>query len=408
MSEHSIFAPSKAAMWIACPGSMSFPENRVRDEDGGPFAAEGTAAHTLAARTLNSPGRRDCSFYLGEQIQVGERVFVVTDEMAMYTQVYVDYVRDRAAQGHVLVEQRVNLTEHYGTEAGGTMDAGVAIPRELDIIDFKYGRGIRVYAEKNPQLMSYAIGGLDLLDMFGPFDKVNLVIVQPRLDHIDVWPTTVAELREFADEAYAAVQTAKAGIDGIEAPRLNPGEKQCQWCKVKATCSALADLVARDIGPEFAATAIEFAPAREINAELARKYSKLPLIQTWCKAVGDELKARVQAGQQIIGGDGQPFKIVQGKPGNAAWTDVTAVEAALVGQLPPEKAYVPRQLVTPAVAKKALGKKREKIWEDVLKPLTVRKDGAPQLAAGSDPREAWAPAAGADEFTTGEADGTAE
>ena len=118
--------------------------------------------------------------------------------------------------------------------------------------------------------------------------------------------------------------------------------------------------------------------------------------------------SRVQAGQQIIGEDGQPFKIVQGKPGNAAWTDVKAVEAALVGQLPPEKAYVPRHLVTPAVAKKALGKKREKIREDVLKPLTVRKDGAPQLAAGSDPREAWTPAAGADEFTTGEDDGTAE
>ena len=407
MSEHSIFAPSKADMWLACPGSMSFPENRVQEEDGGPFAAEGTAAHTLAARALNSPGRRDCSFYLGETIQVGERVYTVTDEMAMYVQVYVDYVRDLAAKGHVLIEQRVDLTRHFGTEAGGTMDAGIATPNELHIIDLKYGRGVRVFAEKSRQLMSYGIGGLDLLEMLGPFDKVFLHIVQPRLDHIDVWPTTVAELQAFADEAKVAICDALGAIAGM-AVKLNPGEKQCRWCKVKATCSALADLVETDTDSAGAATALEFAPANTINADLALKYSRLPLIQSWCKAVGDELKTRVQAGQKIIGEDGKPFKIVQGKPGNAAWTDEKAAEAAVTGQLPPEKAYVPRRLATPAVIKTALGKKRIKIWTDVLAPLTVRKDGAAQLAAGSDPRDSWTPAAGAAEFDTGEDNAIAE
>src|SRR5665213_843087 len=99
MSEHSIFAPSKAAMWMACPGSMAFPENQVQDSDGGQFAAEGSAAHVLASRALDT--YHDCAFYLGETIQIGERVFNVTDEMVMYVQVYVDYVRDPAAKGHM-------------------------------------------------------------------------------------------------------------------------------------------------------------------------------------------------------------------------------------------------------------------------------------------------------------------
>ena len=141
---HSLFAPSAAHRWMACPGSMTFVDPTQPETDGGPFAAEGTAAHTLAARALEM--KRDCAFWIGEEIQVGERVFPVTDDMAMHVQVYVDYVRDRAAKGHMLIEQWVDLTQHYGTEAGGTLDAGVAAGGELDVIDLKFGRGVKVFA----------------------------------------------------------------------------------------------------------------------------------------------------------------------------------------------------------------------------------------------------------------------
>ena len=111
--------------------------------------------------------------------------------------------------------------------------------------------------------------------------------------------------------------------------------------------------------------------------------------------------------QQIIGTDGKPFKIVQGKPGNMAWTDETAAALALTGQLA-EKAYAPREVITPSAAKKALGKKRINVWTDVLAPLTVRKDGKATLALGSDPRSAYTPAAGADEFNIGDDNDIAE
>jgi len=98
---------------MACPGSMTFVDPTLPETDGGPWAAEGTAAHTLASRALES--KRDCAFWIGEEIQIGERVFKVDDDMAMHTQTYVDYVRDRAAKGHMLIEQWVDLTQHYGT-----------------------------------------------------------------------------------------------------------------------------------------------------------------------------------------------------------------------------------------------------------------------------------------------------
>jgi hypothetical protein len=360
--------------------------------------------------------KRDCAFWIGEEIQVGERVFPVTDDMAMHVQVYVDYVRDRAAKGHMLIEQWVDLTQHYGTEAGGTLDAGVAASGELDVIDLKFGRGVRVYAERNAQLMSYALGALDLLDMFGPFTKINLTIVQPRLDHIDVWSTTVEELRIFAKEAAGAVLAARFATEGPPAEvgkYLHPGESQCRWCPGKAICPALADYVVKEFGPEFghwqdrAAVAAEFVPASATNADLALKYSTIPLIQSWCKAVGDELWARVLDRQQIIGADGKPFKIVQGRPGNMTWTDETAAAVILTQQIA-DKAYKPAALITPSAAKTALGKKRIKIWEDVLAPLTARKNGQAVLALGSDPRDSFTSAADATEFNIGEDNDIAE
>jgi len=402
---HSLFAPSAAHRWMACPGSMTFVDPTLPETDGGPWAAEGTAAHTLASRALEM--KRDCSFWIGEEIQVGERVFKVDDDMAMHTQVYVDYVRDRAAKGHMLIEQWVDLTQHYGTEAGGTLDAGVAASGELDVIDLKFGRGVQVYAEHNAQLMSYALGALDLLDMFGPFTKINLTIVQPRLDHIDVWSTTVEELSAFATAARTAVQNACDMLAGECAPVMIPGESQCRWCPGKSDCPALTDKIQRDMEVEFATiNTVEFIPASKTNADLALKYSAIPLIQSWCKAVADELRTRVLDHQQIIGEDGKPFKIVQGKPGNMAWTDKDAASQLLTAQIA-EKAYEPPCLITPSAAKKALGKKRINVWTDVLAPLTIRADGKATLVPGSDPRDAFTPAAGAAEFDTGEDNGDA-
>jgi len=256
------------------------------------------------------------------------------------------------------------------------------------------------YVTPNSQLMCYGLGAIDLLDMFGPFDTVTLHIVQPRRDHISSVVVPVAAFAAFAELAREAIADSLGPNPG-----LTPGEHQCRWCEVRHDCPALAAMVEDETGyVGTVATADEFIPASTDNAGLALKFAAVPLIRSWCKAVEDELRNRVMAGVQIIGVDGLPFKIVQGKPGNMDWTDISKATSILTGQLA-DKAYAPLELITPSAAKKKLGKKREKIWDDILKPLTDRADGKAQLALGSDPKEAFTTAATAAEFETGDSDG---
>jgi hypothetical protein len=401
---HAFFAPSAAERWIACPGSQAFPENTTHDDDAGIYAAEGSAAHMLADRALTY--KKDASFFLGEQLQVGERVFEVNEDFCLFVQVYLDYCRNLAGKDTLLAEQQVDLARYLGVEGGGTADCVIIKPRELHVVDLKYGRGVRVSAERNPQCRLYGLGALDMFELFGPFDTITYHIVQPRLDSISTWSESVADALVFGEEAAEAVRQAQLAIAAPSPTEwLRPSEAACRWCRVRATCPALANLIARDVGSveSGAAKASEFEPVSTDNETLAAKYAAVPLILGWCKAVADELRNRVQAGVQIVGNDGLLFKMVQGRPGNAAWTDIPAVTAILTGQLA-DKAYEPATVVTPAVAKKLLGKKREKIWLEVIKPLSARKDGQPQLAMGSDPRDAYTSAATADEFNTEEDD----
>jgi hypothetical protein len=418
---------------------MTFAAN-LEDTDAGKFAAEGSAAHELASRALTAPTLTEPKDYIGQQIQIGERVFTVDESMADYVTVYTRYVRDRAGtKGHILVEQSVDLCERLGADAGGTMDAGIALPGEFDTIDLKYGMGERVFAAQayatepvgefsfhvagevlpwivpNYQLMMYALGGFDLLEMFGPFTHANLTIVQPRLDHIDTIRVPLHVLEGFALYAREAIQTSVAVMAagkcaGMDIAYLKPGTKQCRWCKAKTECPALAAKVQADVGAEFASMAAEnLSPISAQNTDIVAKYAVLSLIEDWCRAVRSEVQTRVMRGDQLIGPDGLAMKMVQGAEGKRQWLNEKAAEQALIGQLPIDKAYAPARIITVPAAAKLLDKAKTKaLWADFFVPLIGKTRGAPAVAWGSDPREAYVASATADEFKVGEADVTAE
>jgi hypothetical protein len=418
---------------------MTFAAN-LEDTDAGKFAAEGSAAHELASRALTAPTLTEPKDYIGQQIQIGERVFTVDESMADYVTVYTRYVRDRAGtKGHILVEQAVDLSERLGADAGGTMDAGIALPGEFDTIDLKYGMGERVFAAQayavepvgefsfhvagevlpwivpNYQLMIYALGGFDLLEMFGPFTHANLTIVQPRLDHIDTIRVPLHVLEAFGLYARERIATASAVMAANAAAGplrvyFNPGKKQCRWCRAKTECPALAASVAAAVGAEFETmAATELSPISAKNADLVTRYSALSLIEDWCRAVRSEVQTRVMRGDQLIGPDKLPMKMVQGAEGKRQWLNEKAAEAALIGQLPIDKAYAPAKIITAPVAAKLLDKKATKaLWADIFVPLIGKARGAPAVAWGSDERPTYVASATADEFKVGEADATAE
>jgi hypothetical protein len=394
MSAHSFYSPSSAHRWINCPGSMTFPENL---ESGGSstFADDGTASHYWSGLCLESG--RDAAFYLGVDIELNGKIYTMDETRADFCQIYIDDVRRRAIGGKLFVEYKVDLSDLLGDDQGGTMDAGVILPVAKHLIgeDLKYGTGEKVFAcygeEINPQLGLYLLGLLRDARLLGyEIKTVTGVICQPRLGHIDEYTCSVAELEAFGAKA-------QASIARIE---LNPGERTCRWCRVKAKCKALAAFVAAEVKCDF--ETIEVEPPLVVPADtrsIGLAYLAVPLVEQWCNAVRGEVIKQVTEGKEVIGPDGKPYKFIEGEEGKRQWTDEAAAEAILVGQLGPEKAYAPRKIITAPVAGKIFDKKKtQNLWTEVFQPLIKRARGQPQLVIGSDPRPVYNNVASADDF----------
>jgi len=405
MTAHARFSPSAASRWMACPGSIALSAGV--ESQGSVYADEGSAAHELAQRALSY--RKPASFWIGEEIQIGHRIFVVDAEMAEYVQAYCDDVLARVGDGTLLVEQRVGFSQAIGVEGQfGTADAIIlsANGHDVAIVDLKYGQGVRVDAEENPQLMTYAAAVLETFDtIMDGVQSVTMVVSQPRLDHVSEWECPIGRIREHVESMRLAAQAALAACDDMELDGhvserfLHPSDKACQWCPVKATCPKLRATVSALVYDDFAALEAPEAimvmgdPPVPKQARLGALYGVLDLIEGWCRSVRGEVERQVMAGITIIGPDGEPMKVIEGRKGHRTWIDPKAAEALLAGFLPADKLYKPVEIITPAVADKLLKKQKH-----VIADLVKQSDGRPKVTLGSDPAPPYSGAASADEF----------
>ena len=132
---------------------------------------------------------------------------------------------------------------------------------------------------------------------------------------------------------------------------------------------------------------------------LGALHGVLDMVEGWCRVVRGELERQVMAGITVIGPDGLPMKLIEGRKEARRWRDEREAEAVLTGLLPADKAYVPRKIVSPAAAEKSLGKKATRhLWNDVIVPLITQAPGRPKVVQGSHPAPAYVPGAGAGEF----------
>lgn len=423
---HALCSPSSAKKWITCPGSLA-QEKDCPEDEGNEFSEEGTCAHGVASMCLTE--KRPALAYVGRRIDVGpHKTREFEEDMAEPVQTYVDLVNALVAStnGQLFVEQEVPIDHITGEEdATGTADTVIVTGDGEEIIgvDLKFGRGVRVSAEKNEQLMMYALGTLALLELVIDVSKVKrfrMMISQPRVTETpseDV--ISIEDLKAFGHVASIAAGQAldlyngpaASGVEQGAPVALRPSTEGCQWCRAKATCPALATFVYDTIGAGFEVLAEAVTPpaatekARTAQAKaaapkflpgedpalLSAKMAAADLIEEWLKAIRGRVEILLLNGVAVPG-----YKLVQGRKGNRAWSDDDDAETLLKSfRLKSEEMYT-RKVISPTKAEEVL-KGQPKRWAKV-EPLITRADGSISVAHVSDKRDAIVKAPPADAF----------
>lgn len=403
---HAKLSPSGAHRWMRCPGSVVL--EAPYPDTGSSYAREGTAAHELAALVLESPPAT-AQDYVGMRIEFeddGETIqWPISQDMADNVDDYVKLVRERADGKTLFVECKLPIG-HITGEAGATGTSDVVIidhaSKTIEVIDLKFGMGVRVSAEDNEQTQMYALGALEEYGILGDFEHVSMLIHQPRLNHVSEWTIPVEQLLAFAKTAsFAAGQCDLArSLEGEDAlpGLLTPGEKQCRFCKAKATCPALRAEVSEIVGGSSAATLDEFAAFTPETVDMQTGDNYLPIamakvgvVEDWCKAVRAEVERRLLAGQAVDG-----YKLVEGKRGHRKWVGDGEVETLFKSFRLRQDEMYDFSLISPTKAEK-LFKQNPKRWAKV-QDLITQNTGKPSVAPATDKRPALAVQSVADDF----------
>lgn len=364
---HSKLGASQMYRWRQCPGSVRLSEG-IKGASS-KYAVEGTVAHELAARMLDTT----CKILpkVGDRHTVDGYTVEVTEEMLASVEKYRDTIfldGGFSKQARLRIEHRFHLKDlHEGLY--GTADCVVLFPKEklLRVYDYKHGSGVPVEVTDNPQLMYYALGAL--FDTKTPVDTVELVVVQPRCYHQDgpVRRQVISTLQilDFASELLAAVKKTED-----PAAALVPGE-HCRWCKASAICPALQDK-ANDLAK------LKFTPAKPYDEALLSDTLKwLPTLESWVTSVRDFAYREAERGRCPSG-----YKLVKKIP-RRAWVDALMAEIELknIG-LKEKDIYKHRELLSPAQIEKKLDEKNK----PVLEILTEIKSSGSVLVPLSDNR----------------------
>mgnify|MGYP000192197033 FL=1 len=359
---HAVLSASSSYRWLACPPS-ALECARLPDVQSD-FAKQGTEAHALCEYKVKKA--------LGEKVKDPTKSLTTFDEeMAECTDAYAQFVLESLAAAKtvcpdplVLVEQRLDFSR-WVPEGFGTGDCLIVADDTLTVIDYKHGLGVLVDAEKNPQMMCYALGALDLFDGIYDIRQVSMTIFQPRRENVSTCTLTKEELLQWAETVLKpAAELAAQGKGEYKA-----GD-HCRFCKIRATCRKRAEYNLELAKYDFAMPST--LEDREVEAVLA----KADELVSW---VGD---LKDYALQQALAGKKWPgWKLVEGRSNRRYVSDeAVAAKVEEAGYSPYEKKLMGITALT-----KLLGKRR---FDELLTDLIEKPQGKPVLVPETDKRPA--------------------
>ena len=359
---HALLSASSAARWLACPPSAvaaaAYPKQDTE------FTQEGTLAHEVAELIAIS-GRRHCL----DDVQMWTRSQDVTEEMIDCAKSYRDYIAELKSTDDavVLLEQRVDFSP-WVPDGFGTCDCIILQGEMMDIIDYKFGKGVAVSANRNPQMMLYALGALNDYGFAYDVQKIRMHIFQPRINNISTYETTVADLVAWADEVVKPTAELAAKGKGD----YKPGE-HCRFCPHAGRCRELTKVCTEYVGKMKVPCLASWEVADVLQME--------PTISIWLKRVKEQALTTMLNGGEIPG-----YKVVAGR-GSRSWADELEVAAELEKHGISRDEYTETKILSVAQMEKALGGKKK--FNELIGGHVLSVAGSPTIAPATDKRPAY-------------------
>ena len=368
---HAKLSASGASRWATCPGSVQM-EDGIPDKES-VYAQEGTLAHEMSELKLKhylDPkgfGKRK----LNAAIKKLKENELYQAEMESYTDTYVDFIKEKAlsfpSNPYIEIEKRVDFSR-WVDGGFGTCDCVLIHGSTLSIIDLKYGKGVPVSSEQNEQLILYALGAYDAFNLIYNLDKIELNIVQPRINNFSTWEISLTEMLLWGD--YFKVQAEKAlGGNG----ELVPSAKACKFCKARDICTARAE---NNLSLE---SEIKLKPNEIPKDKLYEYISRGEDIAKWVA----DLKAYA-LDMCLKGEDVKGLKAVAGRT-SRSWTNQDEAINKLIEGGIDEAIIYDKVPLTLAKLEKALGKQQ---FTTLVGDMVVTSEGKPTLVFENDKRPA--------------------
>jgi hypothetical protein len=360
MAQHStIVGGSTAKRVINCPGSVALVA-QMPPKPSSVYADTGTLLHNVIADVLD--GKATAQDFLGAvHADVTLDQDLIDNKLLPALAALNDIDPDRQ------MEFEIEVVVGFGDLLPGVFGSSDIVGRIGDtayIVDWKFGDGVVVDVEENPQLMFYAAAAMRTPAAQWAFEgatKVELVIVQP--PYVKRWETTPRRIQLFEKELILAVKVAQRP----DAP-LAQGE-WCRWCAGKAICPIMTGAADRAL----------VATLTDLSIEHVSDYLKMAdQLEGWIKEVRALAMQTLEAGLPVPG-----YKLVP-KRGLRQWVDENKALDAMRDMGLDAKELTETKLLSPAQAEKVLKKYKLALPADHV----VSVSSGNTLATEDDPRPA--------------------